>query len=416
MAIVPGDTTWRPERLVNDIQGALTRNCGSLVVADEEESTVRFAHHSVKQHLVSKGQAIADLRINISEATIFLGEVCVTYLNLDVFDNQLQQSKKAPPALVDVSRAIARNISQSRAITTAALKLLKANGTAKYVFHPRLEKATSRPPERPSFDYVFLSYAGDYWLVHAYAFESQGSHLFRRLVRDKGSTVKTPWKTSDDADGGHYTHPALCWAAGFGHKPLAKFLLDEPDTNADVKDKWGRTALSRAAEMGNEAILEWLLDRDDVDINSRDINERTPLLYAVERGQETVVRMLLKRTDIEADAQDHLDRTPFSYAIGLGLQATARLFLPRADVDVNNTDVYGRTPLVEATLSGRIAMVKLCLERKDVKTDLKDNLGRTPLSWATEVGNMEVAKLLTARSAEIDETRPSQTRHDRITE
>jgi WD40 repeat protein len=52
LSVVPGDTIWDPARPLDDIFSILTC-CGSLLIVDEEELTVRLVHHSVEQFLLS---------------------------------------------------------------------------------------------------------------------------------------------------------------------------------------------------------------------------------------------------------------------------------------------------------------------------------------------------------------------------
>jgi ankyrin repeat domain-containing protein 50 len=47
ISVVPGETAWNVQKLVNDMRNTLD-GCGSLLVVDEEHSTVHFAHHSVR--------------------------------------------------------------------------------------------------------------------------------------------------------------------------------------------------------------------------------------------------------------------------------------------------------------------------------------------------------------------------------
>ncbi len=53
IAIEPCQAFFERDRLVNDISRVVTW-CGSLVVFDEEDDSVRFAHHSIKDHFLSK--------------------------------------------------------------------------------------------------------------------------------------------------------------------------------------------------------------------------------------------------------------------------------------------------------------------------------------------------------------------------
>src|SRR6202000_1467292 len=53
LSVTPNVTKWDPNDVLNDIYSIIAL-CGSLVIVDEEELTVRFVHNSVKQFLFSQ--------------------------------------------------------------------------------------------------------------------------------------------------------------------------------------------------------------------------------------------------------------------------------------------------------------------------------------------------------------------------
>lgn len=94
VSVKPGEISWDASKLVNDMLRSLSDSCSSLVVVDEEHLTVHFAHHSVKQHLLSEptDPDMEKYHINVQESDLHLGDIIVTYLNYKVFDWQLTKA------------------------------------------------------------------------------------------------------------------------------------------------------------------------------------------------------------------------------------------------------------------------------------------------------------------------------------
>ncbi|KAF2189970.1 hypothetical protein K469DRAFT_762829 [Zopfia rhizophila CBS 207.26] len=67
LSVVPGDAVWKRARLFNDVFSTLTC-CGSLIVVDEEELTVRLVQHSVKQFLLSGFKDSTNIAFTIDRA------------------------------------------------------------------------------------------------------------------------------------------------------------------------------------------------------------------------------------------------------------------------------------------------------------------------------------------------------------
>jgi hypothetical protein len=88
LSVVPGDTVWNPSSLLNDIYSTLAC-CGCLLVVDEEELTVRFVHHSVKQFLLSNLQDLVNIAFTIESAQWTMADIIVTYLSYGVFGTEL---------------------------------------------------------------------------------------------------------------------------------------------------------------------------------------------------------------------------------------------------------------------------------------------------------------------------------------
>ena len=207
ISIEPGNITWNASKVVNDVKKSLGC-CGSLVVIDEELSTVHFAHSSVKKHLETFPDAVDILEYHIRPkvANLLLGEIVVTYLNLDVLQKQLTNYSKASEgsSTQDTSFLLKASLSLSTAAsTTLARKMLKNRKTPQFDIGRELEKAaglTREPKARPLQANSLISYAQEHWLSHAGVFGIRGSivwDLFVRLVQGDSKTVRTDWTPED---------------------------------------------------------------------------------------------------------------------------------------------------------------------------------------------------------------------------
>ncbi|KAJ9646983.1 hypothetical protein H2199_001969 [Coniosporium tulheliwenetii] len=248
----------------------------------------------------------------------------------------------------------------------------------------------------------FLDYAANHWASHFRVVQQEDKLLGLALKNCRTQTkgfrtwFGIYWTTAHEWDAiPDWTE--LHVGAYFGHEVVVKLLLARDDVDANLKDSYGRTPLSRAAAGGHEAVVKLLLARDDVDANSKDKEGRTPLLLAAWKGQEAVVKLLLARDDVDANSKDSYGRTPLSRAAWNRHEAVVKLRLARDDVDANPKDSYGQTPLWWAAQDGHEAVVKLLLARDDVDANSKNEDDQTPLSRAAENGHEAVVKLLLAR-------------------
>ena len=81
LSVEPGEKAWNADKLINNMQKVLDC-CGSLVIIDEELWTVHFAHHSIKQHLISNAEGTnSAFALTSRSAESALTTICITYLN-----------------------------------------------------------------------------------------------------------------------------------------------------------------------------------------------------------------------------------------------------------------------------------------------------------------------------------------------
>ncbi|KAF6825989.1 hypothetical protein CMUS01_09621 [Colletotrichum musicola] len=162
-AVIKGDPVWNPKKQINDVIKVL-RYCGSLLVIDEEEFTVRFVHHSAK--VFCQGALGGNLYWHFSDGDAHreIGETVVTYLSYGIFDTRLS----------------------SRVIPKVEVQKLPEHVIQNAIGHSRLSKSFFKLKQGPSRDigqvlakvsqqpdggkalaqHPFLAYARKFWLLH----------------------------------------------------------------------------------------------------------------------------------------------------------------------------------------------------------------------------------------------------------
>ena len=422
LSVVPGDSTWNPAALLNDIYSTLAC-CGSLVIVDEEELTVRLVHHSVKQFLLTGFNTSTSIGFTTAEAHRTMRDIIITYLNYGVFETQL--STIVVPQIMTgsaPSKIIRSTLDSSSSVRNLALKLLKSKGAPNYDVGQTLVEASKIFNSRPVDEFHFYSYAKSCWQQHILCkleLEPVINNLLFQLLKKR--TVNTGVRNkcgqtllSQVAERGNEAVVKLLLATGEvnvelkdingrtplwyavqnGHEGIVKLLLDTGKVDANAKDEYGQTPLYWAARDGHEAIVKVLLDTGEVDADVKDAYGRTPLYWAAGNGHEAIVKLLLDIGKVDANAKDEYDQTPLSWAIQNWHKAIVKMLLDTGEVDADVKDAYGRTPLYWAARDGHEPIVKLLLDTGEVDTNVKDNHGWTPLYWAARDGHEAIVKLL----------------------
>jgi ankyrin repeat protein len=449
LSVVPGDTVWTESRLLNDVHSVLAC-CGCLLTVDEEEATVRFVHHSVKQFLLTRSSDLRKIAFTAEKAQRAMADIIVTYLSYGIFRTELSKTR-VPPVVIESapSHVVRTAIGSSNTVQAFALKLLKSRKQPSFDISKTLAEARKPFWSKTVEEFRFYSYARVHWLRHIFYVSGQEMTMYGLSVR-----LIDRWVLESDVTANDWA--AFAWAANNGNEGIAKRLVELGKVNANWIDRDGRTWLSLAAENGHEAVVKLLLSTDKVDVDLKDQSGRTPLswaagngnkaavklllstvkvdinvedqsgqtpllraaeggheavflllstwkgdvkgqmplLWAAQNGHESVVKLLLSTGKIEVDSKDHIGRTPLSWAARNGHEGIFKLLLSTGKVDVDSKDQIERTPLSWAARNGHEGIFKLLLSTEKVDVDSKDQTGRTPLSCAAEEGHEAVVKLL----------------------
>ncbi|KAK0713298.1 hypothetical protein B0T26DRAFT_804145 [Lasiosphaeria miniovina] len=365
----------------------LPKNLSQTFALDEEDSTGRLIHHSVKQFLLGEFEHLDKAVFTIDAAHETMGKTVATYLSYSVFETQL--STVVVPQLEGLAESAPHKIIHSTGapsnVRRLAVKLLQSRKQPDFNIGKVLADASKRFQLSPTHQFQFLAYAKTYWLRHAFYIPDRDAAILGLLPRLgllwKGKTATDPESKQlllhaardgkqimvatlvnngvpvDTIDSQFYQTP-LMWASKNGHEPVVRHLLDN-GAYIEAGDFDGQTPLIRTAANDHNAVVRLLLERG-AKIERRDYNNQTPLLRAAANGQESTVQTLLAG-EANFAAIDMHRQTPFGKISVTGhpysvppktaTKAMARLLLEWGASD-KATDIEGREALYLATMQG----------------------------------------------------------------
>jgi hypothetical protein len=165
LSVIPGYTGWNRAKQINNIDAALSC-CGSLVIVDEEELTVRFVHDSFRQFLMGSGTGSAEYHFGEQHANRVMGERIITYLSYGIFETQVSRSviPKLPVKEVP-STVLASVFAESSSVKDIAMSLLKSRKRPDFDIGKTLAEASAQG-ERKLEDFHFYHYAVSFFPQH----------------------------------------------------------------------------------------------------------------------------------------------------------------------------------------------------------------------------------------------------------
>ena len=384
--------------------------CLGLVIVEEETSTVRLLHATLRDYLRGYPNLFHD-----AHAT--MAEVCLTYLNFESVKKIPLDSILIPSELPFVEYASHHWGTHARNAITEPVMLLALELLNQYPNHIGSEVQYIRENTNRLLSPIPSRFTALHCVV-AFGISELLVEIDITGVGERGRTGRTP----------------LSYAAANGHEQVLKALLDQTDTWRSIKysdglvpifgilgviwtpwyqairtlyespsteiscpDKLGQTLLLRAACGTSEGVVRLLVDRKDLDPNFTSGMGQTALHLAAITGNKGIVKILLGRHGLEAQLRDREDLTPLCCAAASGHEEIVKLLLDRKDVDPNVADRNGQTPLIRASQYGHDRAVKVLLERDAVDPNVANCIGQTALHRATQNCYPGVAELLLRR-------------------
>ncbi|KAL8802033.1 MAG: hypothetical protein Q9200_006727 [Gallowayella weberi] len=442
IGIAPLQDSWDARCFINDIKKAVAC-CGNLIFIEEEQQTIHFTHSSVQQYLLSKpaNKSLSRYHIDLEEADAYAGAICVTYLNLPVFNKQLMRTPKANLSTAAITSTVIKSILPvGNSANKIALRILRRRDQSNMSVQRVLEEAAGdNELTRQSAvlgQYSFYPYAQRFWLDHTKTGIAPNSGKFWRLWSNlledahwRDTLSSQPWTFKDWKE---RSTKIVQWIVENNHCSLARLLVEKEFDQGKLRiliegaAEMGFTELTKiglssenipqiildfslksAAKGGHLAVVERLLqEKADVNAAAGYDGGRTALQAAAGGGHLAVVeRLLQEKADVNAGAADYDGRTALQAAAGGGhLAVVERLLQEKADVNAAAAGYDGgRTALQAAAGGGHLAVVERLLQEKaDVNAAASYDRGRTVLQAAAGEGHLAVVERLLQEKADVN--------------
>ncbi|KAI9871159.1 MAG: hypothetical protein M1830_003253, partial [Pleopsidium flavum] len=309
IAFGPTDRSWDARKIPDATRSI--QACGNLVVFDEDDKTVRLAHHSVRQFLLEPPtqDPISEFHFQLSQANVEAGELCVAYLSFSDFETQLtipSANILRPASNVPGPVAVLDSVRSSSSLGHVKSGMVnfrqhmrtgsKRQQTPTFDLGEFLKLRKSPPPSLRE-KYLFLNYAIENWIGHTSNFSEDNTTMwksFKYLAMDKPMPFDTrSWPDTYVSGGLPYT-ALFRWAVDAGHVPLLKLLLRLP-TGHDIHAYYrqdvdeGRSVVLNASRCGHANVIKLLAQQGCIDDRGG-----KPLVEAAENGYDFAVRLLLE--------------------------------------------------------------------------------------------------------------------------
>ena len=203
----PAQPFSRPERLVNNLEQAVTTWAESLIVMDEEDLTIQFTHGTVRDFLLDPKLNVGLEVFSFHEGLLDskAGDICVTYLNFSDFDRGLVKATRKPVHAEPFSildRAILQESHGSvRKLTKAFVGSRKTDPALSSNLLREMMHEYQKINNKLQWKGAFLAYASEYWLSHTWSIERSNPtwKLFTAILESKrpDGLVSMPWTSQE---------------------------------------------------------------------------------------------------------------------------------------------------------------------------------------------------------------------------
>ena len=424
------DRSWHDAA---DIDGdRLIRSCGALVCIDEDDQTVRFAHHTVLQFLLSPGK-ILSYHFSLAEANRHVGEMCVIYLCFSDFETAVtrrlpdQSIGDAPVFHPGGVAGIPSSLGIGRLMSNV-VRFFHAGKSDSQMDRVDIDyeqyMGLSQKPMEPvvpalAKKYLLLEYVVANWDWHTKWLEESNSAMwnsFRRLAMHKGLAFDfRKWGVNK-----HYGGPYGCiacnaetskshferlpfmslinYAASIGHAPMLRLFERERDGIASLPAYLAHEDpyefIGSACCHGRGDCVRYLFDRFPAYYSPVGAIET-----AIIRGHEALVRIFLREYPEIPELWD--GRSALRSAIESGRPAILEPLLDGGiPFDVRNRE--DRSSIDVAVDKNHDAVIAMLIDKDFLSGhDLVRN-GNSPLHLAARNGNSLTVQALLQAGESID--------------
>ena len=421
------DTRWAAEKIPD--ADRMLATCRSLVVRDEGDETVRFAHHTVQQYLVTNQSEMGpqmpmeylnlgenyfstSFKFSYNEAELDAAQTCLLYLSFGDFQTTLVHQPNIHFARNGILSAkgpgsIPSALGLGQPIFDVMTRVLGIRRTPReldidYVKYLHLQ----RMKKPPAFGdkYVFLNYIREYWPEHTRVFVSlENSHRtilsFKSLVEERILNFEfRPWgpnchvgpygcsfcsEHEASSQKLHLTSMFL-WAAKVGHQAILRFMSDDYVAHEEETNE----ILLTACKYGQPAFIRDLVPLVPRLMFKTAVSQHTCLTAACNMGDPAVVHGLLSFSSFDFEFQGCKYLT---IAIAQGSMAIVKMLLG-AGAKCTIDPTSGQTPIHLAISRGQLEIMEILLHHSNLSVG--DSTGATPLHLAAEYGHDTMVDLL----------------------
>ncbi|CAD6575359.1 MAG: hypothetical protein ASARMPREDX12_007236 [Alectoria sarmentosa] len=396
VAFEADDKSWSKDKIPD--QDLMFECCKGLIIKDEDDQTVRFAHQTVQQYL-TRGLSTEDktlFNFSTAEAETFAGQICVTYLLFSDFETQVTPS---PPKITLRNTGVLRPggplwipsvLGITKPIFDLPYKLLQQNSStpASEIDHAehlnqRLA-AKARIPIDLRAKYRLLPYIIDYWEIHTRWYPVSSTELYGPL-----------WRLAIDKTLAFEFRP---WGPNQHFGPHGCVGCPSPSTtDLSSRDLPHISMLHYAAEVGNLPLQ--LLVRIPNPRQNRNLwhylhHERyhnETFLIACRHGRTEIAKCLM-----DYFPTDVADGRAVSAAATAGHAGVLQYLL---DLDQYSVKQQGDAPLLLAAENGHEAVVRILAKAGANPDALDEQTGRTVMELAAMNGHDSVLRALIGRGA-----------------
>ena len=433
IAIDTTDKFWDSEKMCVGGERLISQ-CGSLVIFDKETRAVRLAHYTVQQFLLSPpvDYSLANLHMDLSTATVQLGEACITYLSFSDFETQLTRRRKPLPVGKKslLNSAIDQAPFGKRIIKPVLTSWSHVRGAGANSVNPVVDLTnhltvdhSTTLSETMHAKYHFLKYAIDYWTWHTKSLtrDNQLWNAFADLALNKQMTFEfRPWDNVQSPHDFPYA-TMFGWAINAGHVALLQLM---PFSGSDLRNFIifeAQSSVMAAVKKGSTEVLQTLCEVSGLSL--RDLPTDGIVCDAASEGRDEFLEALLM-LDADPNAKTDEGRPALACAflrqqdsafeLLLQYRADPDISLCRNDIDKDKFWLFGpgyfskqdTSPLLYlAVMLQDTDMVRALLGAGANCANLTKSMhqeGRTPLEAAVEHGLNEMVKMLLEGKAEVN--------------
>lgn len=157
--------------------------------------------------------------------------------------------------------------------------------------------------------------------------------------------------------------------AYFGHEPLVRLLLSDPDVEPNKTNDHGSTAFLQACAGGKVSVVKLLLSDKRVNTNIVNRYGFTALIIAASKNHSSVVKLLLDDGRVDPNVRSSIEgNTALICAARNSFTSTKTVSLLLADerLEPNITNNIGKTALAWAARSKLIPVLEILLSNERV--------------------------------------------------